>query len=294
MIPEGLFCVLLFTTVPQELVPRAGSDPVLVGRPVRLTLEGSRSLPGEWEFPAYGAELDTFLFLSGGRDGDLAWCEVMPTVSGSQLVPPIGVRVRFGPGAVSVRNTVPVSLSVGSALLPGEPARLMDQLELERFDRNAWVWLWLLPLIVVGWVTLRRLFGRRAVPAARLRRSPRTSLVEDPRAIALAELEQLGRRGQPAGEAARLLLADLADVLRRYLSASVDADWMFKTIDELEAQLAGLDRETADGWPGQLLREAELAKFAGRIPESNRVGRLLENSSAWVRSRKSLSGSAVR
>jgi len=296
MIAELLSCALLFGPAPEAaLVLRAGGDPVLVGRPLRLTIVGADS--GPFEFPEYGAELDTFLFLSGGRAGDSAWCEVLPTVSGPQVLPSFGVRTRDASGVAGVLPTMALELSVGSALKPGEPARLIDELELERFDQSTWVWLWLLPplLFLFGWLVarrLRRIRRSRRVRARARARPPR--VIVDPRARALSELERLRERGTPAGTAARSLVAELADVLRRFLRDSVDGAWMFKTLDELETQLADLERESKNGLPGELLRAAEWAKFAGRVPEGSQVRRLLDESVEWVRARSGPAGSAVR
>jgi hypothetical protein len=296
MIAELLSCALLFGPAPEAaLVLRAGGDPVLVGRPLRLTLEGADSGSVLWEFPEYGAELDTFLFLSGVRAADSAWCEVLPTVSGPQVLPSFGVRTRDASGVAGVRPTMALELSVGSALKPGEPARLIDELELERFDQSTWVWLLPPLLFLFGWLVarrLRRIRRSRRVRARARARPPR--VIVDPRARALAELERLRERGTLAGTAARSLVAELADVLRRYLRDSVDGAWMFKTLDELEAQLADLERESKNGLPGDLLRAAEWAKFAGRVPEGSQVSRLLDESVEWVRARSGPAGSAVR
>ena len=279
-----LLAGLLVAPERAEIDLRAGEGPALVGRPLLLTLDIPSLEDARIEFPAEGAEFGTFLFLQGERDGDEVTCALMPTISGTQSISTMPIVVRRGQAAPALMSTRPLRVAVGTALPQGQEPRLLDDLPLERFSGWSLAYLWwlLLPALFVLLGLLRRREKSRA-PARR--RGPISITPFDPEAAALAELSVLLERELAPGAPARLLLADLSDALRRYLSARVERMSMFRTLEEFEPLLLDLEGDQESDLPRALFRDAELAKFSGLAPVPADVKRLLNRSVLFVRSR---------
>jgi hypothetical protein len=126
-------------------------------------------------------------------------------------------------------------------------------------------------LALVGWLGMRRIRRRRAMPPAA--ETP-AAVPLDPRSAALAELDAIARDGWPARDPVRAIeLA--AGVLRDYLGGMLPAAAGALTTRELVALLPASLNGTADA-VRRALGDADLVKFARVRPDAASAGSFVD------------------
>lgn len=278
-----------------------GDDPVLVGIPFRVGVPLGEEIGGRsdavLERPTVRMELGPFVVVghepdAAGRPG----LRLLATRSGDLELPPFGLRWRLADQSARSARTAPLRIPVRSALSPGEPPVLQDELPLERFPRSGVGRLitagaLLLVVAVCAWLLRRR---RAARSSSRQRVVAPRGRVRDPRTEALDALRRLASRSAGDAESARSLLAEVADVLRTYLERTTGEPLRVRTTEEVEPVLRRFDADTTAGLPRALLERADLAKYAGRAPESGELTLYLDRTVTFVEQRRTPGANTTR
>ncbi len=282
--------LLVAALLAPEATVRLGAPRAMVGvpLPVEISLRGhGRAVP---EVPRNGVELGAFTVIGGevtaaGPGGATLALTLLPTRPGDLVLGGFDLRLRDRSGRPAGVRVAEESVTVESALAPGEEPRLRDRFALVEFEppppspARALPFL-LLALLVAG-AALRWRASRSRGTIARGRVVPAPSI--DPTDAALARLrvlrEEVAAQGADAPTETRARTAEAADAVRRALDARIEGRLLTRTTEELLPSLAAAGAAAA---LGDLLRDAELAKFAARPPAKERLLAGIDAAIRWL------------
>lgn len=241
------------------------------------------------EGPVPGTRLGDFLVVGATDKHSRAPGEmhlsVVPLRPGDCVLPGFKVSIESSTAPETSLYTAPQSMVVQSALAPGEPLVLMDPMvpvTLEQEAISNWVAYGLgVLLLMVAFVVWRRK-KRRPTQA---RGGQDEARIVHPEQWALDLLSRLSDRSITEDQVALDVLAEIGDVLRRYLDIGVEKGVMVRTTTELKPVLSRLGMRDGD-FVRDVLEDVDLAKYARRVPAAAHVNEVLVGLRRWITSRQ--------
>jgi len=202
--------------------------------------------------------------------------------TGEQAIPSLEIRITDARGKMRVVRTAPVKVAVTSVLKKEDqnPADIVGPLAIREKPgavvvRALIVGLALLAVAAAVWFLIRR---------RRRRAAGKPKVIEPPDVIALRALSRLKTAGLVERGKVKAFYTELSDILREYVAARYGV----RTLEETTSRIVAALRkhwQAADDVArfGDLLREADVVKFAKARPDEVACFTALDAASALVR-----------